>query len=314
MRYHLQHFLSRFGSGQTAYTYRCNRCQQISRTNVDFTEIILSFPQDRSPISLNELIHCDFRMQQLDDKLCASCNNSDTSEVTTSIHTHPNVLIIMLKHHDYINNKPGRVNTRVNFPINGFAPNQQGLHNVETTTEYNLFAAICHKESRDKTYGHYTAQCKIKDSNNHWIKYDDADFKSNNFINQRNRTKAKVKYHPLAYFLFYIKRDPAVSPEIGPQIQDNNGVSQLLTDAHDDEQHHSDLITNEQQDVSVREDINQVDGTNIHNQSVPKEINRITNVDQSSANNNANVKPRVQQTNRTVINVDDDKSNTDDDT
>jgi ubiquitin C-terminal hydrolase len=147
--YHLQHFWSRFGSEQAVYTYRCNRCQQISQANADFTEIILSFPQDRSQISLNELIHRDFGMEQLDDKLCANCNNSDTSEVTTSIHTHPDILIIMLKHHEYINNKPGRVYTQVNFPINGFVPNQ-GLENVKTTTEYNLFAAICHKESKIK--------------------------------------------------------------------------------------------------------------------------------------------------------------------
>ncbi len=117
---------------------------------MDFREIILSFPQDRSQISLNEFIHRDFGMEQLDDKLCANCNNSDTSEVTTSIHTHPNILIIMLNRHEYINNKPGRVNTRVDFPINEFVPNQ-GVENVEMTTEYNLFAAICHKESRDKT-------------------------------------------------------------------------------------------------------------------------------------------------------------------
>jgi hypothetical protein len=193
----------------------------------------------------------------------------------------------MLKHHEYINSKRRRVNTQVNFPINGFVPNQ-GLDNVETPTDYSLFAAICHLESRDKTSGHYTAQHKIKDSNNHWIEYNDADFESNNFINQRNRTKAKVKYDPLAYFLFYTKRDPAVSPEIGLKVQDNDGVSQLLADAHDEEQHHGDLITNEQQDVSVHEDINQNDGTNVHNQSVPKEINRITNIDQSSANNTRN--------------------------
>ncbi len=105
-----------------------------------------------------------------------------------------------------------------------------------------------------------------------------------------------------------------MSPEIGVQVQDNDGVSQSLADAHDNEQHLGDMITNEQQDVSVHENINQVNGTNICNQSVPKQINRITNVDQSSANNNANVNPRVQQTNRTVINVDDDESNADDDT
>jgi hypothetical protein len=117
----------------------------------------------------------------------------------------------------------------------------------------------------------------------------------------------------LAYSLFYIKRDPAVSPEIGLQVQDNDGVSQSLADAHNNEQHLGDLITNKQQDVSVREDINQVDGINVRIQSVPKEINRITNFDQSSANSNANINRRVQQTNRTVINVDDDESNADDD-
>jgi hypothetical protein len=111
-----------------------------------------------------------------------------------------------------------------------------------------------------------------------------------------------------------MKRDPAVSLEIGLQVQDNDGVSQLLMDAHDNEQHQGDLIPNEQQDVSVREDISQVDGANVCNQSVPKEIIRITNVDQSSANNNANVNPRVQPTNCTVINVDDGKSNADYDT
>ncbi len=51
----------------------------------------------------------------------------------------------------------------------------------------------------------------IKGSNGYWIEYDDADFELNNFINSRNRTRAKVKYHPLAYFLFYIRRDPAVT-------------------------------------------------------------------------------------------------------
>jgi ubiquitin C-terminal hydrolase len=219
---------------RTVYTYRCNHCQQIPQTNTDFMEIILSFPQDKKSISLNELIHRDFGMERLDDKLCANCNNSDTSEVTTSIHTHPDVLIIMVKHHEYINNEPGRVHTRVNFPINGFVPNQ-GFDNVETTTEYDLFAASCHKESREKTSGHYTAQFKIKDSNNHWIEYDNADLESNNLINQRNRTKANVKYYPLVYILFYIKKSDAVSPEIGLQVQVNNGISQLLADDHNDE-------------------------------------------------------------------------------
>ena len=188
----------------------------------------------------------------------------------------------------------------------------QGFDSVETTTEYDLFAAICHKESKDKTSKHYTAQCKIKDSNNHWIKYNYTNFELNNFINKKNRTKAKVKYYPLVYNLFYIKKSEAVSPEIGLQVQVNNGISQSLMDDHNDEQNQDDVVSsNDQQDMLVNENVIQVNRTNICNQGVPKEDVRITNADCSSDNNNANVNPRVQQMNRTVNNVDDDNSNAD---
>ncbi len=204
---------------------------------------------------MNELIHRDFGIEQLDDRLCANCNNSNTSEVTTSIHTHMDVLIIILKHHEYINNKQRRVNTQADFLINRFVLNQ-GFDNVDMTVEYDLFAAICHKESRDKTSGHYTAQCKIKDGNNHWIEYDNAYFMSNNFINQKNRTKAKVVYYPLVYILFYMKKSDAVSPEIGLKVQINDGISQLLVDDHNDEQNQDDVVSsNNQQDMLVNENV-----------------------------------------------------------
>jgi hypothetical protein len=188
-------------------------------------------------------------------------------------------------------NKPGRVNTQVDFPINGFVP-IRGFDNVETTVEYDLFAAICHKESRDKTSGHYTAQFNIKDSNNHWIEYNDADFESNNFINQKNKTKAKIKYYPLVYILFYIKKSDAVSPEIGLQVQVNDGISQSLTGDHNNEQNQVDVVSsNNQQDMWVNENSIQVNGTNICNQGVLEENIRITNTDRSSDNNNTNVNP-----------------------
>ncbi len=70
-----------------------------------------------------------------------------------------------------------------------------------------------------------------------------------------------------------------MSPKIRLQVQEKNGVSQLHAENHDDEQNHGDLVTNEHQDMSVHEDINQVNGT-------------------------------AQQT--TVINIDDDSSTDDD--
>ncbi len=61
----------------------------------------------------------------------------------------------------------------------------------------------------------------------------------------------------------------------------------------------------------VNENVIQVNGTNICNQGVLEENLRITNADHSCDNNNANVNPRVQQMNQTVIYVDDDNSNAD---
>jgi hypothetical protein len=63
----------------------------------------------------------------------------------------------------------------------------------------------------------------------------------------------------------------------------------------------------------VNENVIQVNGTNICNQGVLEENARITNADCSSANNNANVNPRAQQMNQTIIYVGDDHSNADDD-
>jgi ubiquitin C-terminal hydrolase len=157
------HFWSRFGSGTTTYTYRCNFCQHISQTNADFMEFILKFSQGRSSISLNDLLNCDFGMEHVDNRLCKNCNNLNTLEVTTSIHTHPDVLIIMLQRICW-NKNSERINTRVNFPVSGFVPNQ-GLDNDGMHTEYDLLAAVNHKESRNEISGHFTAQCKIKGSN-----------------------------------------------------------------------------------------------------------------------------------------------------
>jgi hypothetical protein len=74
-------------------------------------------------------------------------------------------------------------------------------------------------------------------------------------------------YHNLVYIPFYIKKSDAVSPEIGLQVQVNNGISQSLMDDHNDEQNQDDVVSsNDQQDMLVNENVIQVNGTNICNQ------------------------------------------------
>ncbi len=68
-------------------------------------------------------------------------------------------------------------------------------------------------------------------------------------------------YYPLVYFLFYIKKSDAVSPEIGLQVQVNDGISQSLMDDHNNEQNHNDVVSsNNQQDMLVNENVIQVNG------------------------------------------------------
>ncbi len=81
---------------------------------------------------------------------------------------------------------------------------------------------------------------------------------------------------------------------------------------NNNEQNHNDVDTNKEQHMSLCENINQVDGTNICKQRAPCENISITNVHCSSANN-ASVYTRTRQASATVINVDDDDSTTEDD-
>jgi hypothetical protein len=105
-----------------------------------------------------------------------------------------------------------------------------------------------------------------------------------------------------------------VSPEIELQFQVHNGISQSLADDHNDERIHDDVVnSNNQQDMWVNKMSFKSMEPTLCNQGVLEENVRITNADCSSANNNANVNPRAQQMNQTVIYVDDDNSNADDD-
>jgi hypothetical protein len=289
----LNHFWQGFGFRSMSTAYRSTHCHQVSVNVATFTEIIVNFnpvlhQNTRSPISLNDLLNnaFGFGMEVMEPRHCKNCNASHSSERTTGIHTHPNVLIIFL---EKFNNKEERINTKVDFPLTTFIP-FQGHDNEEQSTIYDLFAAVNHKQSRSGDGGHFTAQCKIKIIE-YWCKYNE-NFQLNNFINKKSTTKALAKYHPLAYILFYKKRETSVTIQIGIQAQQNNGVSKSLSDDNDGEQNHANVDSNKEQHMSVGENINQVDGTSICNQRAPHENIAIANVHCSSTNN-ANIYTRT---------------------
>jgi hypothetical protein len=83
---------------------------------------------------------------------------------------------------------------------------------------------VNHKQSRSGDGGHFTAQCKIKNTE-HWCEYNDKIFQLNNFVNKKSTNKALAKYHPLAYILFYKKKETAATMQIGIQAQQNDEVN-----------------------------------------------------------------------------------------
>ena len=55
-------------------------------------------------------------------------------------------------------------------------------------------------------------------------------------------------------------------------LPNNDGISQLLADDHNNEQNHDNVVSsNNQQDMTVNENVIQVNGTNICNQGVLEE-------------------------------------------
>ncbi len=153
-------------------------------------------------ISLNDLLNNAFNFGTvvMDPRHCKNCNGSHSLEKTTHIHTHPNVLIILLER---INNKEERINTKVDFPLTTFIP-FQGHDNEGQGKIYDLFAAVNHTQLRSGDGGHFTAQSKNKNTE-YWCEYNDEHFQLNNFVNKKLTNTALAKYHPLAYILFYKK-------------------------------------------------------------------------------------------------------------
>jgi hypothetical protein len=92
-------------------------------------------------------------------------------------------------------NEPVFINLRVKFPMTNFRPTSN-LDDDGHNTVYNLFATLNHhptKESGNKNFGHYMAQCKYQNTN-YWIKYNNRKWGLNNFVNRHNLNKMKLMY------------------------------------------------------------------------------------------------------------------------
>jgi hypothetical protein len=137
---------------------------------------------------------------EVPDRDCKACNlRLTTTQQVRTIETHPKMLILYIQQRmidpNDRSNKSVFINLRVEFPMTNFRP-KSILDNDGQNIVYNLFATINHhprKESGNKNFGHYTAQCKYPNTN-YWIKFNNRKWGLNNFVNRHNFNKMKVTY------------------------------------------------------------------------------------------------------------------------
>jgi ubiquitin C-terminal hydrolase len=164
----------------------------------------LKLPQKRS--TLEDCLADFFSREVLEDGwTCpqAKCKKKTTATKQLKLSIPPTVLIIQFKRFSHENGFHQKVDTRVEYPIDGLNLNKC-LPLLQEEAIYDLVAVSNHMGSISG--GHYTAYARRKQSNrNEWYKFDDS---SVTLVKPIDYEYDIVSRH--AYLLFYIKRDLSI--------------------------------------------------------------------------------------------------------
>merc|ERR1711871_1737111 len=118
----------------------------------------------------------------------------------------PNYLIIQLKRFSQEGYYRERLDTMVNFPVEGLDMTEHVHENSPFKNQkekfiYDLYGVANHMGSA--SFGHYTAYCK-SESTRGWKEYNDSS------VTQVTNPQSVVTYH--AYVLFYRRRGSPICP------------------------------------------------------------------------------------------------------
>uniref|UniRef100_A0AAR5Q555 Ubiquitin carboxyl-terminal hydrolase n=1 Tax=Dendroctonus ponderosae TaxID=77166 RepID=A0AAR5Q555_DENPD len=163
--------------GQLKSTLKCTHCGHCSVTFDPFWDLSLPLPSGRNSGALR-LSHCleAFTKEETldgDEKpKCAKCKERRRCTKSFSIQRFPQVLVIHLKRFSPLERFRGKLNTLVEFPLEGldltpYASEAQS----GPSPRYNLYAVSEH--SGTPYSGHYTAHCK-NPIDGRWHEYNDS--------------------------------------------------------------------------------------------------------------------------------------------
>jgi len=153
------------------------------------------------PIALSDCLHAFCEKETLSENdawYCSNCKGFKCASKQIDLWDGPDLLIIHLKRFNYTRNWRDRINTQVNFPINGldlapFLMSQD--HKADAI--YDLYAVSNHMGGMGG--GHYTAYAKNLQSKE-WYHLDDS--RTSKVQNPESIVSSS------AYVLYYYKRKP----------------------------------------------------------------------------------------------------------
>ncbi|XP_066257757.1 ubiquitin carboxyl-terminal hydrolase Usp2-like isoform X2 [Euwallacea similis] len=183
--------------GQLKSTLKCTHCGHCSVTFDPFWDLSLPLPSGRNagPLRLSHCLESFTKEETLDGDekpKCAKCNERRRCTKSFTIQKFPQVLVIHLKRFSPMERFRGKLNTLVEFPLEGLdltpyaAETQSG-----PSPRYNLYAVSEH--SGTPYSGHYTAHCK-NPIDGRWHEYNDSRVSS---------ASGRSAISPEAYVLFY---------------------------------------------------------------------------------------------------------------
>ncbi|XP_015231086.1 PREDICTED: ubiquitin carboxyl-terminal hydrolase 8 [Cyprinodon variegatus] len=179
--------------GQFKSTVQCLTCHRKSRTFETF--MYLSLPlASTSKCSLQDCLRLFSKEEKLTDNnkvFCRHCKAHRDSTKKLEIWKVPPIVLVHLKRFSYEGRWKQKLQTSVDFPLDGLDLAQYVIGPKQTLKRYNLYGVSNHYGGLDG--GHYTAYCK-NSLKQRWYKFDDHE------VTEISSSSVKSS---AAYILFY---------------------------------------------------------------------------------------------------------------
>eukprot|EP00798_Chlamydomonas_sp_ICE-L_P020878 gene20878-27720_t len=150
----------------------------------------------KNSVALQQCVEAFLQPEQLADEdtwYCPKCKDHVQADKKLDLWSLPEVLVVHLKRFSYTKYNRNKLDTQVDFPLEGLDLCQYVMRPQDVEPIYDCFAVSNHFGSLGG--GHYTAFCKMEDGK--WFCYDDS---------HCSEVEQSEVISPAAYVLFYHRR------------------------------------------------------------------------------------------------------------